>query len=143
MQELSIPTVKLSSGNGLHAGIWGGIGRNRAESGRNRGRNRVGLWQLPTPNPPHSGPEKNGFASAGKRTEHFEVRFHFTTDLIARNTLSVEHCDTLDMTADALTKPLSGNSHQRHRDTIMGIEGKNIASCDVAARECLKTKGLL
>ena len=86
--------------------------------------------------------EKNGFASAGKRTKHFEIRYWFTTDLVKRGVLSIEHCPTLDMVADVLTKPLQGSLFQKHRNTIMGIDGKDIASYNILARDLLKKKGI-
>ena len=86
--------------------------------------------------------EKNGFVSAGKQTKHFEIRFWFTTDLVKRGILSIEHCPTLDMVADVLTKPLQGSLFQKHRNTIMGLEGKDIGSYNLLARERLKAKGI-
>ena len=86
--------------------------------------------------------EKNGFVSTGKQTKHFEIRFWFTTDLVKRGIISIEHCPTLDMVADVLTKPLQGSLFQRHRNTIMGIDGKEIASYNLLARNLLKNKGL-
>ena len=86
--------------------------------------------------------EKNGFASTGKRTKHFEIRFWFTTDLVKKSIISIEHCPTLDMVADVLTKPLQCSLFQRQRNTIMGINGKDIASYNLLARSLLRIIGL-
>ena len=87
--------------------------------------------------------EKHGFPSAGKRTKHFEIRFWFISDLVKRGVVSIEYLPTLDMVADALTKPLQGALFQRHRNAIMGIDADKIAGYNQKAREFLKSIGLL
>ena len=51
---------------------------------------------------------KNGKASSGKRTRHFDIKMFYVTDLIDRDELDIEYCPTEDMVADYLTKPLLG-----------------------------------
>lgn len=87
--------------------------------------------------------EKNGFQSAGKRTKHFAIRYWFTTDLVKRGVVSIEYCPTLDMVADAMTKPLQGALFQKLRNCIMGIDGKMIAEYNLKARDFLKSRSLL
>lgn len=50
---------------------------------------------------------KNGEGLAGK-AKHFRVRFHYLRELIEENQLVIEYCNTNDMIADYLTKPMVG-----------------------------------
>ena len=86
---------------------------------------------------------KNGFPSAGKRTKHFKIRYWFTTDLVKRGVVSIEYCPTLDMVADAMTKPLQGSLFQKLRNRIMGIDGKLTAEYNLKACKFLKSEELL
>ena len=52
--------------------------------------------------------EVKGRASAGKRMRHMDIRFFFVNDLVNQGLISVEHCGTENMVADAHTKPLQG-----------------------------------
>ena len=42
-----------------------------------------------------------------KRCKHIDVRYHFIRDLIKREELTFEYCNTKDMVADILTKALT------------------------------------
>jgi len=69
--------------------------------------------------------EKNGRASAGKRSRHLNVRHFFVTDRMEKNELTVEHCPTNEMTGDYFTKPLQGASFYKMRNRIMNIQDNN------------------
>ena len=64
--------------------------------------------------------ELNGKASSSKRTRHFNIKYFYVTDLIARGELTTEYCSTDLMTADYNTKPLLGEKFARFRAEIMG-----------------------
>ena len=63
--------------------------------------------------------EMNGKASSGKRTRHFDIKFFYLTDLIKRGELQVEYCQTDEMDADYMTKPLVGLKFVKFRNRIM------------------------
>ena len=65
---------------------------------------------------------KNGKASSGKRTRHFDIKMFYVTDLINRDEVKVEYCPTNDMIADYMTKPLLGARFQRLRQSIMNLK---------------------
>ena len=66
--------------------------------------------------------ENNGKESSGKRTRHFDIKYFYITDLIKRKELEVKFCPSDDMTADYLTKPLTGERFLKHRNRIMNLE---------------------
>lgn len=53
-------------------------------------------------------------------TKHVDVRYHYLRDLVHKNVVQFRYCDTKDMTAGCLTKPLSRGSFERFR-TGMGL----------------------
>ena len=63
--------------------------------------------------------ETNGKASSGKRTRHFDIKFFYLTDLIKRGELQVKYCQTDEMDADYMTKPLVGSKFIKFRSRIM------------------------
>jgi hypothetical protein len=63
--------------------------------------------------------ETNGKASCGKRTRHFDIKFFYLTDLIKRGELQVEYCQTNEMDADYMTKPLDRAKFIKFRNRIM------------------------
>ena len=65
--------------------------------------------------------ELNGKASSGKRTRHFNIKYFYVTDLIARKELTIEYCPTDAMTGDYMTKPLTGAKFRKFRGEIMNI----------------------
>ena len=64
--------------------------------------------------------QKNGVLSRGKRSRHVDVRFFFIKDRVERGEIDIGYCNTDDMIADFLTKPLQGQKFTRFRDTILG-----------------------
>ncbi|CAH2087543.1 unnamed protein product [Euphydryas editha] len=46
-----------------------------------------------------------------KRTKHIDIRYHFVTDLIKNDSVSVKYLSTDKMIADVLTKPLCVQKH--------------------------------
>jgi hypothetical protein len=64
--------------------------------------------------------EKNGRKSSSKRTKHFEVRYYYVADRIAKGDLTVVWCPNPNMIADFLTKPLQGQMFIQFRDVLMG-----------------------
>ena len=86
--------------------------------------------------------EKNGFASAGKRSRHFDICFFFCTDLVKRGELSIEYCPTLEMVADVMTKPLQGAQFEKFRNAVLGITADMIPECNKRARKYLESVNL-
>jgi hypothetical protein len=64
--------------------------------------------------------ELNGKASSGKRTQHFDIKFFYFTDLIKRGEMQVKFCLTNKMIADYMTKPLVGSKFIEFKNKIMG-----------------------
>ena len=54
--------------------------------------------------------EKKGFSSAGKWMRHINVRYFFIKDCVDRGEVIVEYCNTKNVIADFLTKPLQGKA---------------------------------
>ena len=63
--------------------------------------------------------ENNGKTSSGKRTRHFDIKYFYITDLIARKEVTIQYCPTDDMVADYMTKPLSGAKFHKFRKAVM------------------------
>ena len=63
--------------------------------------------------------EMNGKASSGKRTRHFNIKYFYITDLIARGEVMIKYCPTDLMIADYMTKPLTGAKFKKFRKLIM------------------------
>ena len=66
--------------------------------------------------------EKNGRASASKRTRAINIRYFMVTDYVKRGELIVEYCPTDEMIGDYYTKPLKGIKFDKFRKIIMGHE---------------------
>ena len=63
--------------------------------------------------------EKNGKASSGKRTRHFDIKLFYITDLIKRGEITVEYCPTDVMLADFFTKPIIVSKYEKNQKEIM------------------------
>jgi hypothetical protein len=63
--------------------------------------------------------ELNGKASSGKRTRHLNIKYFYITDLIERKEVIIEYRPTDEMTADYMSKPLTGKKFFYHRTSIM------------------------
>lgn len=50
---------------------------------------------------------------AYRRTKYIEVRYHYIRDLVAYRKASVAYCNTENMLADVLTKPLPLPAYKR------------------------------
>jgi hypothetical protein len=48
-----------------------------------------------------------------KRTKHIKNQHHYVREMVAANEVTFEYCPTLDMVADALTKPVPGLKHSK------------------------------
>ena len=73
--------------------------------------------------------EKNGWASAGKKSRHINIRYFFIKDRNKEGEITIRHCPTEQMLADFFTKPLQGNLFRHFRDIILGY--KPISALDV------------
>ena len=62
---------------------------------------------------------RNG-RSNSDRTKHIGIRYFFVKKYIDEGTIKVEHCPTLDIIADILTKPLQGELFRKLRDLLLG-----------------------
>ncbi|CAD6887741.1 unnamed protein product [Tilletia caries] len=56
-----------------------------------------------------------------RRTKHIELRYHYIRKLKSQGTVKLEYVDTHNQTADILTKPVSGPTLFKHRDS-MGLQ---------------------
>ena len=65
--------------------------------------------------------EKNGRASAGKRSRHLDIRCFFVTDYIDKGDISLKFCPTDAMTADFMSKSLHGKKFQKFKKEIMNL----------------------
>ena len=63
---------------------------------------------------------ETGHSKHGK-LKHMAVRYYFIHGQIEQNILKIKYCKTSDMTADLLTKPLSGESFNKLRDNILNV----------------------
>ena len=52
------------------------------------------------------------------RAKHIDIRFHFLRDIIKRGDIQLEYCVTEDMSADALTKPVTKNKFVKCRNEM-------------------------
>ena len=64
---------------------------------------------------------ENGRSSCGKRTRHLDIKYFFLTDLIKRKEVDLQYCPTEKMTADYMTKPLTGRKFAEFRAALMNI----------------------
>ena len=49
-----------------------------------------------------------------ERTKHVDIKYHYTRDVCEQGLVRFQHCTTLDMAADFLTKPLTRELHWKH-----------------------------
>ena len=54
------------------------------------------------------------------RTKHMDLRYHMIRDNVKKQNVKIELCPTGEMVADALTKPLLPDLHQRTIAKMMG-----------------------
>ena len=54
-------------------------------------------------------------------TKHINTRFHFTKDQVEKNNVEIVHCNTKEMIADILTKPLPADQHIYLANKLMNI----------------------
>jgi hypothetical protein len=66
--------------------------------------------------------EKNGRASASKRSRHMNIRYFFIADRAKSGELRIEYCPTEEMLGDFFTKPLQGGQFYILHDDIMNID---------------------
>ena len=65
--------------------------------------------------------EKNGRASAGKRSRHLDIRYFFITDQASHGNMELIYSPTDLMTADYMTKPLHGKKFLKFKKEIMNL----------------------
>ena len=65
--------------------------------------------------------EKNGRASAGKRSRHLDIRYFYVTDYIKKGDISLKFCPTDTMTADHMSKPTHGKKFHQFKKEIMNL----------------------
>eukprot|EP00934_Nitzschia_sp_Nitz4_P009475 Nitzschia sp. Nitz4//scaffold72_size95085//86078//87917//NITZ4_004773-RA/size95085-processed-gene-0.38-mRNA-1//-1//CDS//3329557414//9465//frame0 len=64
--------------------------------------------------------EKNGWASAGQKSRHINIRYFFIKDRTKDEGITVVYCPTESMLADFFSKPLQGSLFKKFRDVILG-----------------------
>jgi hypothetical protein len=69
--------------------------------------------------------ELSGKESSGKRTGHFDIKYFYVTDMISRDEVDIEYCNTDEMLADYNTKPVVGRKISLFRDRYMHLTGKH------------------
>ena len=62
----------------------------------------------------------NGKRSAGKRSRALNIRYFFITDQKEKGNVIIKYCNTKDMWADPMTKPLQGSDFKFMADKLMG-----------------------
>ena len=67
---------------------------------------------------------KNGQASSGKRTRHFNIRLFLVKDRVKSRDIEIEYCPTDLMIVYYLTKPLQGMKFRWFRDQVLNIQSK-------------------
>jgi len=53
-----------------------------------------------------------------KRTKHIDIRYYFVRDVITTDKVTLEHCATVDMVADPMTKELGKTKHDKHVEAM-------------------------
>ena len=66
--------------------------------------------------------EKNGRASASKRSRHMNIRYFYVTDKVKSGEIRIEYCPTDRMRGDFFTKPIQGTKFYEDRDVLMNID---------------------
>ncbi len=59
-------------------------------------------------------------AAFHKRSKHIDVRFHYIREQVANKVIILEYVNTVDNTADILTKQLPVGPFKLHRNKLMG-----------------------
>ena len=65
--------------------------------------------------------EKNGRASAGKRSRHLDIRYFYITDHIEKGDINIKFCPTDAMTGDYMSKPTHGKKFHKFKKEIMNM----------------------
>ena len=82
--------------------------------------------------------ERNGKASAHKRTRHINIRCFFIKDQIDRGVAQVECCPTDSMKADFFSKAQQGELFNRMRADVMGMGMQTDSGERVSGKEQAK-----
>ena len=64
-----------------------------------------------------------------RRTRHFDIKYFYITDLIERNEVKIVYCPTEDMTADIMTKPVTGEKFKQLRLKLMNHVSSEVGVC--------------
>ena len=59
-----------------------------------------------------------GNPGSSKRTRHIDIRFHFTREAIEEGVIELVYCNTTEMTADLLTKPIPRQQFEKLRQKL-------------------------
>ena len=63
--------------------------------------------------------EEKGMESVGQRSRHINICYFYIKDCLKKGHLTLEHCDTNDMLADMMTKPLQGIKFRQLRRMLL------------------------
>jgi hypothetical protein len=83
--------------------------------------------------------ERKGKESSGNRTRHFDIKEFYGTDLISRDEVEIEYCNTDEMLADYNTKPVVGRNFSLFRDRYINLSGKLLR---IQQQECVGRQGI-
>lgn len=73
------------------------------------------------------------------RTKHIEVQYHWIRELVEGGEVNLSYIPTNDMLADALTKGLSRNKHERLMD-LLGLDLRSSGSVEEGDAELSGSK---
>ena len=73
--------------------------------------------------------QENGVLSRRRRSRHINIRFFFVKDRVDKGEIEIVYCNTDDMRADFLTKPLQGAKFRDHRAIILGTKTDKAKEC--------------
>jgi hypothetical protein len=82
--------------------------------------------------------EANKKMSSTKRTRHYDIKYFYITDLIKKKEVSIKYFPIDAMTADYMTKPLTGHKFKLFCDKIMNIQTSE--AHQLASRSVLNKK---
>jgi hypothetical protein len=58
----------------------------------------------------------------GTRSKHLAIKINYVLDLVRNGVLTIQYLRTQRITPDVLSKPLQGQTHDDHRDVLLGMK---------------------
>lgn len=60
------------------------------------------------------------------KSRHMRVRYHFLCEMLSNGEIKIVHCNTENMRADILTKPMGGSLFQKQSSSILNLENSSL-----------------